>query len=306
MLGSIKLKAYNGRSLFDGLLSTPAMRKRDGILDILNAFNSSRFFLVGDTGEQDLELYALLAEERHHQILAVFVRDASGPGSQPLDDPTGENIKHRPAPLKRASSFGFSRNKASPLEKPALSVTRDTPTLTGTETPTQSDYQSTPRADPRGSRLMPSSFRGRKPMRSSSLNVSSTPSDYISANTSASEDNRTPVAPLRSPTDPTSSTSGSFSTFSDASIPYSAESPTNTPSSNDVRLPQAVPGVLSPAEVQALSPQERRRYELQERVWKARLTMPSHIPLRIFTEPEECIEANQILDNLAGVQAAPR
>ena len=78
--------------MFNGLLSAPANRKRDGILDILNAFSDSRFFLVGDSGEQDLELYAQIASERHTQILAVFIRDASGPASRPLDDPTGEEF----------------------------------------------------------------------------------------------------------------------------------------------------------------------------------------------------------------------
>ena len=56
--GSIKLKSYAGRSLFDGFLSAPAARKRAGIVDILDSFPDSRFFLIGDSGEQDLELYA--------------------------------------------------------------------------------------------------------------------------------------------------------------------------------------------------------------------------------------------------------
>lgn len=56
--GSIKLRSYAGRSLFSGLLSAPAARKRAGVVDILDAFPDSRFFLIGDSGEQDLELYA--------------------------------------------------------------------------------------------------------------------------------------------------------------------------------------------------------------------------------------------------------
>lgn len=56
--GSIKLKSYAGRSLFSGLLSDPAARKYAGVLDILDSFPDSQFFLIGDTGEQDLELYA--------------------------------------------------------------------------------------------------------------------------------------------------------------------------------------------------------------------------------------------------------
>ncbi|OBZ73687.1 Phosphatidate phosphatase APP1, partial [Grifola frondosa] len=56
--GSVRLRSYGGRSLFNGLLSAPAMRKRAGVLDVLNHFPDAKFVLVGDSGEQDLELYA--------------------------------------------------------------------------------------------------------------------------------------------------------------------------------------------------------------------------------------------------------
>jgi len=56
--GSIKLRSYAGKSLFSGLLSAPAARKRAGVLDIIEAFPDSKFILVGDSGEQDLELYS--------------------------------------------------------------------------------------------------------------------------------------------------------------------------------------------------------------------------------------------------------
>jgi hypothetical protein len=85
------LKSYAGRSLFNGLLSAPATRKRDGVLTILNAFPESRFLLVGDTGEQDLKLYAIVASERPDQMLGIFVRDAGSweDGIGAVDDPTG-------------------------------------------------------------------------------------------------------------------------------------------------------------------------------------------------------------------------
>ncbi|KAJ7072028.1 hypothetical protein C8F01DRAFT_1011500 [Mycena amicta] len=99
--GSIKLRSYAGRSLFSGLLSAPAARKRAGVLDILQAFPESRFMLIGDSGEQDLELYTecvgfaypsflthgRLARERPEQILAVFIRDVES--GDVIDDPTG-------------------------------------------------------------------------------------------------------------------------------------------------------------------------------------------------------------------------
>ncbi|THH32474.1 hypothetical protein EUX98_g1742 [Antrodiella citrinella] len=91
--GSVKLKSYAGRSLFNGLLSAPAERKRAGIVDVLESFPDSQFFLVGDSGEQDLELYTQLARDRPSQILAIFIRDANNSDVvKPLDDPTGEQV----------------------------------------------------------------------------------------------------------------------------------------------------------------------------------------------------------------------
>lgn len=84
--GSIRLKSYNGRSFFNGLLSDPATRKRANVLEVLDGFPESKFILIGDTGEQDLELYATIASERPDQVLAVFIRDVR---NMALVDPTG-------------------------------------------------------------------------------------------------------------------------------------------------------------------------------------------------------------------------
>lgn len=40
---------------------------------------------------------------------------------------------------------------------------------------------------------------------------------------------------------------------------------------------------------------EKKRYELQMRVYRARTQMPSHIVLRIFREPSECVEVEEML-----------
>ncbi|TFY81111.1 hypothetical protein EWM64_g2908, partial [Hericium alpestre] len=92
--GSIRLRSYGTRSLFTGLLSAPAARKRAGVLDVLTSFPSSQFILVGDSGEQDLELYAAVARERPSQILAVFVRDVNtyDDGEGGVEDPTGRAV----------------------------------------------------------------------------------------------------------------------------------------------------------------------------------------------------------------------
>jgi len=145
--------------------------------------------------------------------------------------------------------------------------------------------------------------------------------DYISSK--PLDDRKVPYSALRSPSDPlpASSNSGQMpSSFFDAGLPIGtlSESPPNTsplatPSLSSTSTPTPtppsaaqqfdtrlgaihVPGVLRPQEVQALSSTERKRYDLQLRVYKARLLMPSHIPLRIFTNPEECVEAARILD----------
>ena len=40
---------------------------------------------------------------------------------------------------------------------------------------------------------------------------------------------------------------------------------------------------------------EKKRYELQMRVYRARTQMPSHIVLRVFREPSECVEVEEVM-----------
>ena len=47
-----------------------------------------------------------------------------------------------------------------------------------------------------------------------------------------------------------------------------------------------------------LTEAERKRVDLQMRLWRARYEVATHIPIRIFREPEECVEVQQILDRL--------
>ena len=48
-----------------------------------------------------------------------------------------------------------------------------------------------------------------------------------------------------------------------------------------------------------VSEPEKRRNELQMRVWRARVQIPQHIPLRIFRRPEECLEAKSVLERFS-------
>jgi hypothetical protein len=41
---------------------------------------------------------------------------------------------------------------------------------------------------------------------------------------------------------------------------------------------------------------EKKRNELQTRVWRARMQIPVHIPLRVFKRPEDCVEVWDVLD----------
>ncbi|KAJ7217727.1 hypothetical protein GGX14DRAFT_438051 [Mycena pura] len=218
--GSIKLRSYAGRSLFSGLLSAPAARKRAGLLDILEAFRETRFFLIGDSGEQDLELYTELAWERPKQVLAIFIRDVE-PGEM-IDDPTGWRAAVVGTPnLNRDSG---PRSARSPplysMPSPGLQAPRE--------------YFSTP---PLSDEPRPLGEITPRPMTPSSNHFS-----------------------LAS-----SSTSRSSSTASSSST-------------------------------QRMLEPERRRYDLQLRVWRARTQLPGHIALRLFRDPAECVEAEQILD----------
>ena len=43
---------------------------------------------------------------------------------------------------------------------------------------------------------------------------------------------------------------------------------------------------------------EKKRIELQNRVYRARLIIPMHIPFRVFEDPRECVEAEEIVKRL--------
>ena len=43
---------------------------------------------------------------------------------------------------------------------------------------------------------------------------------------------------------------------------------------------------------------EKKWIELQNRVYKAQLIIPMHIPFRVFEDPRECMEAEEIVKRL--------
>lgn len=68
--------------MFGGLWESAGDRKRGGVEEILKTFPDSRFLLVGDSGEQDVELYAALAHQYPKQVLAIYIRDVTTPVSR--------------------------------------------------------------------------------------------------------------------------------------------------------------------------------------------------------------------------------
>ncbi|GAA5992316.1 hypothetical protein JCM11641_005605 [Rhodosporidiobolus odoratus] len=78
--GSVTLKEYGGAaSTLAKLWEEPGARKRANVEGLLKEFPGSRFILVGDSGEQDLQLYASLAAQYPDQVIAIYIRDVTTP-----------------------------------------------------------------------------------------------------------------------------------------------------------------------------------------------------------------------------------
>ncbi|KAG8215073.1 hypothetical protein J3R82DRAFT_8494 [Butyriboletus roseoflavus] len=228
-LGSIRLRSYAGRSLFNGLLSASATRKKGNVVEVLDQFPDSQFLLVGDSGEQDLELYSSLAAERPDQIAGIFIRDVSAVG---LEDPTGTKtdfgLTNSPMKLWSRGTLPFPSNiPPRSIPKRAASDTDVSP------------------AHPGAIHIPQPTRRGTCPLHHFRSNL----------------------YPIR------------------ISCP-------------ECRRTRRVP---SPRQVRPITEGEKKRWDLQHRVNKARLLMPSHIVLRVFENPKECVEAEQIIQRLMDV-----
>lgn len=60
------------------LLSSQQETKLAAITPLLDAFSERRFILIGDSGEQDPEIYGRIARQHAAQILGVFIRNVTG------------------------------------------------------------------------------------------------------------------------------------------------------------------------------------------------------------------------------------
>lgn len=251
--GSIRLKSYAGRSFFNGLLSAPATRKRAGILDILDNFPESRFVLIGDSGEQDLELYAVLARERPEQIKAVFIRDVLAlEGVEGVRDPTGSELRIG----DEVGETGLARAVALELKTPVARGGIADPSL--------------PSNPPFADRERPQQMK-------KSISELATTHRPRPVRTFSKISIRT--GDLGSGTNPSANSANGYFT--------SSPSPSRQGSLEVGAYP-----------LEYMTEQERKRFDLQMRIYRARAQMPRNVALRIFRRPEECVEAGQLLDRL--------
>lgn len=232
-------------------------------MDVLDSFPESQFILVGDSGEQDMELYATVAMERPQQILAVFIRDArslsNGEKPQPIPDPIGAcALTKRGKRSQRSDSSGNVRNFRR------MSRTNDVVFVQPTMTP-----------DP------------------------------------------TPFCQSRQPPTPSDTRQGSVDYFGRPG--RSSPTPSNGSGNGSWSGDSQIQEELTTGEVDIcvgfgpkpakMPDTDWKRLVLQMRVDRARVCMPQSVRFRLFTNPEECVEAFEVLDQLdqmgpgAGMQA---
>ncbi|CAE6418369.1 unnamed protein product [Rhizoctonia solani] len=285
--GSVKLKSYGGRNLFQGLWGESAAdRKRGNVVEILDSFPQSKFILVGDSGEQDLELYSTLAEERPYQILAIFIRDVTPPTppatapSSPVLGPTDSNVVKKkgstsslrsirsltsggksakeppgqiqiPAPTKNQAAIGQDSRSCTSKRFGSRSVTDPTRPATSPTTP----YQVYTRA------------RGAS-------------GSYFDSPTTPTR----PVPPTPPPY-PRSPPTNQGIELDPAGALISAAATAGTGHSADTAVDTTRAGILAKKEA------------LRLRIDAARLRIPSGVILRVFKEPSECEDdANRVID----------
>jgi phosphatidate phosphatase APP1 len=82
--GSFHLKQYSG--MLQGIFEPTAERKRGSLEQILRDFPERKFFLVGDSGEADLEVYTEIVLANPGQILGIFIRDVTTSETQKFFD----------------------------------------------------------------------------------------------------------------------------------------------------------------------------------------------------------------------------
>ncbi|KAG9099883.1 hypothetical protein FS749_000141 [Ceratobasidium sp. UAMH 11750] len=278
--GSVKLKSYGGRSLFQGLWGESAAdRKRGNVVEVLDSFPGCKFILVGDTGEQDLELYSVLAQERPHQIIALFLRDVTPPTPPPTAPPTPSLDPVPDRTIKKQGSAGSLRSirsltgggKKPKDELPKLQISQASQSSTGFKS-TRSVARSA--TDPAQS--SPST-----PYRVYTPRTRGSSGSYFDGPTPVAK--RPELPPVPSQFVPASQNLG----VDPAGALVSAAATAGTGHSADTVADNTRAGILAKKEA------------LRLRLEAAKARVPAHIILRVFREPSECEdEAVNLLDTL--------
>ncbi|EUC59136.1 DUF2183 family protein [Rhizoctonia solani AG-3 Rhs1AP] len=285
--GSVKLKSYGGRNLFQGLWGESAAdRKRGNVVDVLDSFPESKFILVGDSGEQDLELYSALAEERPHQILAIFVRDVTPPTPPPtapsspvLGPADGKEVKKKgsTSSLRSIRSLGGGKSAKEQPGKIQIPPLPKTPATIGqgSRSGTPKRFGSRSATDPPRPATSPTT-----PYQVYARTRGSSGSYFDSPTTPT----RRPIPPTPPPDTRHPPTNQGIE-LDPASALVSAAATAGTGHSADVAVDTTRAGILAKKEA------------LRLRTQAARVRVPERIILRVFKEPSECEDdANRVID----------
>ncbi|CAE7092640.1 unnamed protein product [Rhizoctonia solani] len=285
--GSVKLKSYGGRNLFQGLWGESAAdRKRSNVVDVLDSFPESKFILVGDSGEQDLELYSALAEERPDQILAIFVRDVTPPTppptapSSPALEPTDINTvkkKGSASSLRSIRSLATGGKSAKELpSKIQIPPPRNPATIgQGSQPGTPKRFGSRSATDPPRPAMSPTTpYQVYSRARGSS-------GSYFDSPTTPTRRTVPPTPPPYARSPPTNQ----GIEVDPAGALVSAAATAGTGHSADVAVDTTRAGILAKKEA------------LRLRIRAARMRIPERVILRVFKEPAECEDdANRVID----------
>lgn len=208
----------------------------------------------------------------------MFIRDVDS--GEPIDDPTG---------WKRIGASGI--RDLMPIKEDTPRPKRTLSDLLGGN----GSKSATSRSGNRSGRTSPASgdYFTSSPLSAEPEQIHTTPTP-TSASSSISALINANHEVLKVPSVPSSAPAGARS----GSIPeYEVRSPSDRP---EVR-PKSSASLASfsssmNSQMARLSEAEKKRYALQARVCVARTQMSGHVPLRIFRDPQECVEVEQILD----------
>lgn len=96
--GSMYLKKYSGNFL-NSFMEASHARKKAPLERIMQHFSSKRFFLIGDTSEQDMEAYVDIARQHPDRVAAIYLRVAEGSMTTETFKTLNDIINKRSIPL---------------------------------------------------------------------------------------------------------------------------------------------------------------------------------------------------------------